>query len=128
VGKVDKKMHFDLGWRNQLGKNRDNKLVALELDQKENSMYPTIKPGDILIIDKHDCPPAQTLKKDGIYLLYVTELNCTCLVKRVRQSSDHKFWIFFSDNPDYDPIVISREKWPHPFLGRIISSCTNHLK
>lgn len=115
-------------YMNCLTRRLDNNLVAIVLSNDDNSMYPTIKPGDIVIVDKNDCPPTKKLDRNGIYLVCGEGENRTSLIKRVAESRDHRSWILLSDNLDYAPIVLARDRYPDPFMGRIIASWTNHLK
>lgn len=87
-------------------------LVAIRIDKKEGmSMYPLLKPDDIIIIDRDD----KTITPKGIYAVRVED---GCTVKRVQQANDHL--ILLPENPEYKVQVLNLRTNPDPIIGRVI--------
>lgn len=75
-----------------------------------DSMMPTIKPGDMLLIE-----PGNDWKDNSIVIAQVGNQE-TC--KRLRIDGDKRFLV--PDNPDYKGIRIGRET---KIVGRVIARC-----
>jgi phage repressor protein C with HTH and peptisase S24 domain len=73
--------------------------LALETVRDE-SMAPTIKSGDMLLIDTTD----RKFRRCGIYLL---EVSGERLVKRVQRKHDGSL-VLISDNPAYQPDIVDK--------------------
>lgn len=69
---------------------------------KGDSMYPTIKDGDILLIDKDD----KHIKQEGIYVIRIED---SLIVKRIQKLPGNKVEVI-SDNTTYTKYVIDFEK------------------
>jgi phage repressor protein C with HTH and peptisase S24 domain len=44
----------------------------------------------------------------------------------VKESED--FWFFLSDNPEFEPIVMKKERDHNPIIGRVIWSWTSWVR
>jgi len=115
-------INFVWVYRPEIGKRQYHNLRAVRLGKQAESMRHTLKPGDIIIIDPTEKPPAKLLVQKGIYAIRVDEEG-GCAVKRVREKDD--FWILLSDNPEYDPILIKKDAKYNPIIGRVIWSWTS---
>lgn len=109
-------------YKPEIGKRRHHNLRAVKLAKDANSMEPTIRRGSIVIID----PVETALSKKGIYAVRLAQYEEECAIKRVREVDN--LWIFVSDNPDYDPIIMKKEQSHNPIIGRVIWSWTSWVK
>jgi len=92
--------------------SKKKNLVAIRIDKREGmSMYPILKPDDIIIIDRDD----KTITPKGIYAVRIDD---ECTVKRVQQSDDHL--ILIPENPEYKVQLINLRIYPDPIIGRVI--------
>ncbi|MBW2135650.1 MAG: S24 family peptidase [Deltaproteobacteria bacterium] len=126
-GTIPEEYIISLVWvyRPEIGKRQYHDLRAVRLGKNAESMRRTLKPGDIIIVDPTEKPPAKPLVQKGIYAVRVDEEG-GCAVKRVREKDD--FWILLSDNPEYDPILIKKDAKYNPIIGRVIWSWTSWVK
>jgi phage repressor protein C with HTH and peptisase S24 domain len=86
--------------------------LALEIATGE-SMAPTIKDGDTLLIDTTD----RTFRNFGVYLL---EINDQRLVKRVQRKHDGSL-VLISDNTVYQPDFVDRTNAADmAVIGRVV--------
>jgi hypothetical protein len=106
----DKIRGWILVWRHQEAVLWRSNLVAVELGRGENSMAPTLHPGDIVLVDRNDREPEPAGK---IMLVSEPGPDGGAMIKRVstqRLDNDVEL-VFYSDN--------SREFPPRTFrLGR----------
>jgi len=87
-------------------------LVAIHVDKKEGmSMYPILKPNDIVIIDRDDI----TINPRSIYAIRIDD---GCTIKRVQQSDETLLLI--PENTGYKTQVIDLKAHPRPIVGRVI--------
>jgi phage repressor protein C with HTH and peptisase S24 domain len=80
-------------------------------------MEPTIRAGDIVIIDLHDITPGPK----GIYAIR-SHVGKKCSIKRVFMSG--KSLVITSDNPDYEPYILTSYEIEQLLMGRVLWSCT----
>lgn len=106
-------------YRPEIGRRQYHDLRAVKLASNADSMRRTLNPGDIIIIDPAERPPAKPLNRNKIYAVRSLEEG-GCAVKRVREND--KFWLLLSDNPDYDPILLRKEANDNPIIGQVIWS------
>lgn len=105
--------------RSQLGGRRD--LAAVRLGPEADSMEPALHPGDLVIIDRHDCEVVPR----GLYAVRLPDLE-SCAVKRVQPVPGQPYVLLLSDNPKYDPLPV--EWHEHLIIGRVIWSSTNWVR
>lgn len=87
-------------------------LIAIHIDKKEGmSMYPILKPNDIVIINRDDT----TINPRSIYAIRIDD---GCTIKRVQQSDETLLLI--PENTEYKTQVIDLKAHPHPIVGRVI--------
>ena len=106
-----------------MGRRQQHHLRAVKVGKTQNSMAPTISPGDIVIIDPED----RAITHRGIYAVRL-DSEGGCDIKRVQKGDN--FVIFFSDNPDpaYAPRVIPEDRADNLIIGRVIWSWTSWVK
>lgn len=113
--KVVDSLAFKRDWiRNTLNaKPEDLALIYV----KGESMEPTLKAGDVIMIDKRG---AETVLNDGIYVL---RLDGSLMVKRLQRLPDRKVRVG-SDNPAYQSFEIELDKPPSDLaiIGRVVWS------
>ena len=109
-------------YKPEIGRRQHHNLRAVKLAKDAASMEPTIRRGSIVIID-----PAETaIHKKAIYAVRLEQYEGECAIKRVRENDN--LWIFVSDNPDYDPIIMKKEQNQNPIIGKVIWSWTSWVK
>jgi phage repressor protein C with HTH and peptisase S24 domain len=108
-------------YKPEIGKRKHHNLRAVKLANNATSMEPTIRRGSIVIID-----PAEITIKKGIYAVRLDHFEGACAIKRVKENGE--FWFFLSDNPEWEPIVMKKERDHNPIIGRVIWSWTSWVK
>ena len=90
-------------------------LYLIEVDGE--SMEPTLRPGDIILVDRRD---ASTLPRDGVYVI---RMDSTLLVKRLQRLPGGQVRVS-SDNQAYEPFVIELDKMDDQtsIIGRVVWS------
>jgi phage repressor protein C with HTH and peptisase S24 domain len=109
-------------YKPEIGKRKHHNLRAVKLANNANSMEPTIRRGSIVIID----PTETAIHKRAIYAVRLEQYEGACAIKRVRENGE--FWFFLSDNPEWEPIVMKKERDHNPIIGRVIWSWTSWVK
>ncbi|MDO8414172.1 MAG: helix-turn-helix transcriptional regulator [Gallionellaceae bacterium] len=107
-------LHFKQEWiRAELRASPDD-LYLIHVDGE--SMEPTLRPGDIILVDKRDHSQA----RDGIYVL---RMNGTLLVKRLQRLPGGVIKVT-SDNAAYSPFEINASNADDGFaiIGRVVWS------
>lgn len=90
----------------------DPEHLLLELAAGD-SMLPTIKHGDTLLVDTSD-------RGVGTFGIYVLEINGQRLVKRVQRKHDGSL-VLISDNPAYQPDVVGKPEAERvSVIGRVV--------
>jgi SOS-response transcriptional repressor LexA len=112
-------------YKPEIGRRQHHNLRAVQLAKNADSMVPTIRPGDIIIVDPTERPPMKPLNKNAIYAIRSQEEG-GCTVKRVREVDD--YWLLLSDNKDKEPMLLRKEREENPFIGRVIWSWTSWVK
>ncbi|MEM3433260.1 MAG: S24 family peptidase [Candidatus Methanomethyliaceae archaeon] len=56
--------------------------------------------------------------------LYTEEGGCA--VKRMSRTEHH--WVLISDNPEYPPIAVEKDRFPNLVIGRVIWSWTSWVR
>lgn len=80
---------------------------------KGDSMYPTIKDGDVLMIDTNE----KHIKQEGIYVLRISD---SLIVKRIQPIPGHKAEVI-SDNDNYKPYTIDFKTDQDVFIiGKVV--------
>jgi SOS-response transcriptional repressor LexA len=93
-------------------KPKTKNLVAIRIDKKEGmSMYPILKPNDIVIIDRDD----MTITPHGIFAIRIDD---GCTIKRLQKSDETLLLI--PENKEYKTQIIDLKAHPHPIIGRVI--------
>jgi phage repressor protein C with HTH and peptisase S24 domain len=96
--------------RSACGVDPENLLLELAAG---DSMLPTIKDGDTLLVDTSD-------RAVGTFGVYVLEIDGQRLVKRVQRKHDGSL-VLISDNPVYQPDVIGKaEAGSMTIIGRVV--------
>lgn len=110
-------------YRPEIGRRQQHNLRAVKLGIDQHSMVPTIRPGDIVIIDPED----REITHRGIYAVRL-DSEGGCAIKRVQKGDN--FVILFSDNPDplYAPMVIPEDRADNLLIGRVIWSWTSWVR
>ena len=97
--------------KNIAGKRKN--LISIRIDKKEGmSMYPTLKPEDIVIINRDD----KTITPQGIYAVRIDE---DCTVKRL-QTLDDQLLLIPENTAGYKTQIINLRTNPDPVIGRVI--------
>jgi phage repressor protein C with HTH and peptisase S24 domain len=109
-------------YKPEIGKRKHHNLRAVKLANNANSMEPTIRRGSIVIID----PTEIAIHKRAIFAVRLEQYEGACAIKRVRENGD--FWFFLSDNPEWEPIVMKKDRDHNPIIGRVIWSWTSWVK
>jgi transcriptional regulator with XRE-family HTH domain len=91
-------------------------LIAVEIGKGEESMTPTLFPGDIVLIDRDDPRGKSEFKNGRIY--GVRTKGGECQVKRVYAKS-HSL-IIVSDNRDYTPEPAWTDDIKRLIIGRVV--------
>jgi len=92
--------------------SKKKNLIAIRIDKREGmSMFPILKPDDIIIIDRDD----KTITPKGIYAVRIDD---ECTVKRVQQADDHL--VLIPENSEYKVQLINLRTNPDPIIGRVI--------
>ncbi|MDD3493420.1 MAG: S24 family peptidase [Candidatus Thermoplasmatota archaeon] len=93
-------------------------LVAIRLGADAHSMFPSLRPGDLAIIDRND----RDLTAHGIYAIRLGDLE-SCSLKRLQRVAGHDMVVLISDNPAYPAESIPWHE--HLIIGRLIWSWIN---
>ncbi|MBM4302485.1 MAG: LexA family transcriptional regulator [Deltaproteobacteria bacterium] len=112
-------------YKPEIGRRQHHNLRAVQLAKNADSMVPTIRPGDIIIVDPTERPPMKPLNKNAIYAVRSQEEG-GCAVKRVKEVAD--YWLLLSDNKEKEPILLRKEREDNPFIGRVIWSWTSWVR
>jgi len=88
-------------------------LYLIEVDGE--SMEPTLRPGDVILVDRRD---AQNVPRDGIYVL---RMDGSLLVKRLQRLPGRKINVT-SDNEAYKPFEIDLDRATDDIaiIGRVV--------
>ncbi len=116
--------HLVWVYKPELGRRQWHNLRAIKVAPQANSMVPTIRPGDIVIVDPEERPPQQPLDKKAIYAVRLDE-HGNAAIKRVRELDD--VWILLSDNLEYNPIMVKKAEVPNLVIGKVIWSWTSWI-
>lgn len=102
------------GLRQRLGPTPHTGLPNLRLVTAHgDSMRGTFEEGDLLLVDTG----INDVRGDGVYLLRGPD---ALLIKRVQKKGDGS-WLLLSDNPLYQPDLVSREaRADYQVLGRVL--------
>jgi len=109
-------------YRPEVGRRQWHNLRAIQVAAQADSMVPTIRPGDIVIVDPEERPPEQPLNKKAIYAVRLDDQGNAAL-KRVREIGE--VWVCLSDNLNYNPILIKKTEVPDLVIGKVIWSWTS---
>lgn len=94
---------------------RKKNLISIRVDKRDGmSMFPILKPGDIVIIDKDD---RVDIKSTGIYAIRIDE---ACTVKRVQIVEHQLLLIPENKDPVYKISFVDLRTHPSPIIGRLI--------
>jgi len=111
-------------YRPQVGRRQEHPLMAVQVGPDYHSMEPTIRAGDIVIVDPYDLE----VVPGGIYAVRLEPEGCA--VKRVCRSDE--YLVLLSDNPgplpEYQPLVVPPERSENLLIGRVIWSWTSWVK
>ena len=99
--------------RKVVGKKKS--LIAIRIDKDDGmSMYPILKPGDIVIIDREDNfeinPKA----------IYAVRSDNSCTVKRLQRAGRYLLLLSENRGSGYEPKAIDLESNEHPIIGRVL--------
>jgi phage repressor protein C with HTH and peptisase S24 domain len=112
---------FRQDWLKKIGVAPAHAVLArIEAGELGQSMIPTIHPGDLILIDtsKRSIPRRQSNYKSAKSPIYAFTTEGGARVKRISQLED--LVILTSDNPDFDPEFIPRERWDSfNVIGRV---------
>lgn len=79
------------------------------------SMMPVIKPGDIIMV--REVRDFQQINWGDVFLTITDEMRA---IKRLRPGKTENEVILVSDNPEYDPVPLSRDKILRLFTAKIV--------
>jgi hypothetical protein len=102
----------------QVGRSHYQNLLAVQVGSNDRSMEPTIRAGDIVIIDPYDI----TSVPKGIYAIR-SHMGKECSIKRVFKSG--KSLVITSDNPGFNPYLLPSDEIEHILIGRVLWSWTS---
>lgn len=107
-------LHFKQEWIRQELRASQADLYLIYVDGE--SMEPTLRPGDIILVDHRD----QQCSRDAIYVL---RMNGALLVKRLQRKPGGLIKVS-SDNPAYESFEVSLGKMADDFaiIGRLVWS------
>lgn len=107
-------LHFKQEWLRAELRASPADLYLINVDGE--SMEPTLRPGDIILVDNRD----QAQARDGIYVLRMAN---TLLVKRLQRLPGGVIKVS-SDNPAYSPFEIHADNVDEGFaiIGRVVWS------
>jgi len=103
----------------QLHGHRD--LVAVRLGEEADSMTPTLRPGDTVVIDRAD----KEIVPHHLFAVRLPDME-SCAVKRVQKVPDKDFLLLLSDNRAYPPEPVPLHDYL--IIGRVIWSSTYWVK
>ena len=106
---------FRRQWIRQELRANPSDLCLIDVDGE--SMEPTLRPGDMILLDRRK---AQVVPRDGIYVLHMGE---SLIVKRLQKLPGNKVKVT-SDNPAYGEFFLSLDASNGEFtiIGRVIWS------
>lgn len=81
-------------------------------------MKPTLNVGDFVIFEYHRSPRHDRQVVIANILEFGSDHHGVEAIKRISQ--DTVSWIFKSDNPTYDDIIISKDNTSFPILGTMV--------
>jgi len=102
----------------QVGRSHYQNLLAVQVANNYHAMEPTIRAGDIVVIDPYDITPASR----GIYAIRRPGSE-GCDISRVYLSDKHL--VISSDNPDYTPRILPPDQAKDIIIGRVLWSWTS---
>lgn len=108
-------------YRPEIGKRQHHNLRAVQLADEARSMEPTIRHKDIVIIDPED----REINPKSIYAVRL-DTEGGCAVKRVRISNEYA--VLLSDNPEFEPIILPKDRAENLIIGRVIWSWTSWVR
>lgn len=83
-----------------------------------DSMEPTLRFGDLVVFEYHRTPR----REGGIVIANLPDFGRGTAgaeaIKRFREEPD--CWVFESDNPEYEAILVKKEEIAHPILGTMV--------
>jgi phage repressor protein C with HTH and peptisase S24 domain len=89
-------------------------LISIRIDEHDGmSMYPLLKPGDIVVIDRDDI----ALSPNKIYAVRTNE---GCTVKKLQQTDHQLLLIPENKGPEYKTAIIDLRLNPKPIIGSVI--------
>lgn len=95
-----------------IGKHKG--LISIRVDKKDGmSMYPVLRPGDIVIIDREDIE----IKSMGIYAVRIDD---GCTVKKLQRTGNQLLLIPENKDPAYKVGIIDLIIHDSPVIGRAI--------
>ena len=108
----------DIVWvyKPEIGNRRN--LVAVKMASDADSMEPTLRPGDIVIIDRED----RSIDSSRLYA--VRTADDPCAIKRV-SISQNRFWLISDNNKKYPPQISEFDSSEDLIIGRVIWSWTS---
>jgi hypothetical protein len=96
-----------------------DQLISIRLCKKlEWSMFPILKPLDIVIVDMDD-------REIKPFHMYVVLLDDHITVRRIQQATDQDM-LFIPENKGYPITPVSGETKPFPIIGKVICSISHH--
>ena len=99
----------------KVGRSHYQNLLAVQVANNYHAMEPTIRAGDIVVIDPYDITPASR----GIYAIRRPGSE-GCDISRVYLSDKHL--VISSDNPDYTPRILPPDQAKDIIIGRVLWS------
>jgi len=105
----------------QVGRSHYQNLLAVQVDRNYHAMEPTIRAGDIVVIDPYDVTPASR----GIFAVRPPGGE-RCDINRVYLSD--KFLVIASDNPGYTPRIFTPDQAERILIGRVLWSWTGWVE
>jgi len=102
----------------RVGRSHYQNLLAVQVDGNYHAMEPTIRAGDIVIIDPYDVTPASR----AIFALRGLGGE-DCDINRVYRSDKHL--VISSDNPKYAPRIVPADQAEDILIGRVLWSWTS---
>ena len=102
----------------RVGRSHYRDLLAVQVDKNYHAMEPTIRAGDIVVIDPYDIAPSTR----GIYAIRGRGGE-GCDINRVHLGDKHL--VVSSDNPDHAPRILPLGEAEGIIIGRVLWSWTS---
>ena len=106
---------------------RRHNMNAVKIGPNEKSMVPTLRPGDIVLIDRDD-PKSESGFRDGrVYAIRTDSMSGECAIKRLYRDDESECLMISSDNRKYPPKTAWTNDIQLLIIGRVVWGWRNLL-